>query len=263
MALHAGARGELLVVDQVNRRIERYRSGVRVGSITLGGDTVQDLATLPAGRLAVLDRHVDRSVQIYGADGKLVNELSLGGANLPEAGQVTGVFGDSSGVYVEREHGQVLQIADASGSRTGDPVALAGRPTRDGSLLVTAALLDRAAGRLIVRAFARQSGQLAWERPVQLDAPVLHILLLDSDRRGQVYVAAAIGHEDSRPPYRIRDERIAAIRLSAGTETGRLQLPALPAAAETFRPLTVDDDGDLYLMMPGAQGVDITRYAFP
>lgn len=264
MALHVGAPGEIAVLDQVNRRVELYRDGERRGSLATGGDTLQDLAIGAEGRVALLDRFVDKSVQVYGPDGKLQNEVALAGPLLPEPGLVTGVFADSGGVYVEREHGSILRIADGSGQTDPARSELPGRPSRDGTLLLTAALLDRAAGTLVVRAFARASLQLVWERPLQLEAPVLHILMLDSDRAGRIYVAAAIGHEDPSPPFKLLDESITAVRLgSGGSERGRLRLPPLPDAAESVRPLSVDDAGDLYVMAARPEGLEVRRYRFP
>lgn len=264
MALHAGRAGEILILDQVNRRVERYKDGARTGTVSMGGDTLQDVAVGAEGRVALLDRFVDKSVQVYGADGKLQNEVGLTGPGVPEPGLVTGVFADEDGVYVEREHGSVVRIADGSGATDPARSELPGRPTRDGTLFITAAFLDRAAGTVVVRAFARATQKPAWERSLQLEAPVVQILMLDSDRQGRVYLAASIGHEDPQPPYKIVDESITAVRLgSGGVERGRLRLPPLPAVEESVRPLSVDDAGDLYVMAPRPEGLEVRRYRFP
>lgn len=264
MALHAGRAGELLILDQVNRRVERYKDGTRTGSLAMGGDTLQDLAVGAEGRVALLDRFVDKSVQIYSADGKLQNEVGLTGPGVPEPGHVTGVFADEDGVYVEREHGSVVRIADGSGATDPARSELPGRPSRDGALFIAAALLDRAAGTVVVRAFTRATQKPAWERSVQLEAPVVQILMLDSDRQGRVYLAATIGHEDPKPPYKLVDESITAVRLgTGGVERGRLRLPPLPDVEESVRPLSVDDAGDLYLMATRPEGLEIRRYRFP
>src|SRR5206468_11932365 len=73
MAL-AVAGGEVAVVDQINRRVERFKDGKLAATIPIGGDTVQDLAVAPGGRTVLLDRLVDGTVQIYGPDGKLENQ---------------------------------------------------------------------------------------------------------------------------------------------------------------------------------------------
>jgi hypothetical protein len=263
MALAAGAGGQLAIVDQINRRVQRFSNGKPAGVIPIGGDTVQDLAEGPEGRTVLLDRLADKNVQVYDRDGKLMNEAPIVGKGVPEGGGVTGVFTDDKGIYVEREHTALVRIADVNGNTDADRPELSGRPTRDGRLLISAALADRAAGQLVVRAVDRQSGQPAWTAPIQLAAPILHILLLDSDRQGMVYVAAATGHESPAPPYTIYDEAITVVRIGAGgAPRGSLDLPSFPTPDETFRPLSVDDSGAIYQMIPYENGVRVVKYTF-
>jgi hypothetical protein len=264
MAIVAGARGEIDVVDQINRRVQRFRDGKPVGAISLGGDTVQDAAAGKDGRLLLLDRLADRNVQVYGADGKLQNELSLQGKGVPEGGAVTGVFANDDGVYVERGHDELVRIADASGAPDPDRPTLAGRPTRDGHLLLKAQLTDRAHGELVLQAFDRATGQPQWSQPVSLGAMILHIITVDSDRAGEAFLAADLGRESPSPPYQILDERVVILRFApGGTPSGSITVPPFGSADETFRPITVDDDGTVLVMTSGPQGLTVTRYQFP
>lgn len=97
-----------------------------------------------------------------------------------------------------------------------------------------------------------------------MDAPLVHVALLDSDRAGNIYVAADVGQESADPPYELYDVHLVAARLgSTGTTRGQLRLPALLSADETFRPLTVDDDGVLYLMMAKDDAMEVLRFTFP
>lgn len=227
MAIAAGRDGQLAVVDQVNRRILRYKDGKLVGTVALGGDTVQDLAFAKDGKLLVLDRLVDGNVQVYGADGKLVDELSLAGRGVPEGGSVTGLFADDDGVYVERDHEAVVRIADASGRADANRPELVGRPSRDGSLLLAAEISDAAAGDVTVSAVDRASGQPAWKQLVHLGIPIVHVITLDSDKAGLVYLAVDVGREAREPPYPIVDERILVARLGGGGALrGLLEIPS-------------------------------------
>lgn len=264
MAISAGPENTVVILDQVNRRIERYQRDSWVSSIPIGGDTVQDLALGPEGRTVLLDRLVEKNVQVYGPDGKLKNEVPLDAKAVGEPGLLTGVFADREGIYVEREHGMLLRIADASGNRDQPPEALPGRPTRDGQLYIAASLLDRAAGQVSVRAIHRKNGQPAWTQTLQFGAAILHLILLDSDPQGQVYIAAATGRESASPPYQILDEAVVALRLgSGGALRGRMTLPPLRGADESFRPLTVDDQGAILIMSAQSDGLQVTRYPFP
>lgn len=263
MAMLGGA-DEALILDQVNRRVERFERGQRVASVPLGSDTAQDLAIGPDGRTVVLDRLVEKNVQVYDRDGKLRNEIPLDEKAVGETGSITGVFADRDGIYVERDHGKVVRIADPSGLRDRPPEELAGRPSRDGQLLISAAITDRAAGQLAVTAVRRQDGQTAFSQGMTLGAPILHIVMLDSDRQGRVYLAAATGREGSEPPYPILDEAIEAVQLgSGGALRGRLVVPPLVGAEESLRPLSVDDSGALLVMRTLPEGAVVTRYVFP
>ena len=264
MAIAAGPGGQVAVVDQVNRRISRYKDGKLVGTVSIGGDTVQDIAFSRDGKMLVLDRLVDGNVQIYGADGKLANEVSLAGKGVPEGGGITGLFTDDDGIYVERDHDSVVRIADASGTSDPNRPELPGRPSRDGHLLLAAEIADAANGDVIVTASNRASGQPAWKQPIHLGIPIIHIITLDSDASGFAYLAVDVGRETTSAPFRIVDERILVMRLgSGGAPRGMLSLPPLPTADESFRPITVDDDGSVYVMAAGDNGLAVTRYVFP
>ncbi len=263
MAMVAMGHGEIAIVDQINRRVQRWKDGKPAGALSTGGDTVQDVAAGADGRTVLLDRLADRNVQVYDRDGNLANETALAGKNVPEGGVVTGVFADDQGIYVEREHGAVVRIADARGNADPDRPELPGRPTRDGRLYIAAQLLNRDAGTVMVRADDRASGQPAWQQEVAFGSPLQHLLMLDSDRNGMVYVAAATGRESPEPPYTIVDEAVVVARLGAGgAPRGTLTLPPLATADETFRPLSVDDDGSIYEMVFGPNGLQVVRYSF-
>ncbi len=260
MAIAAGAHGDFAIVDQVNRRISRFHDGKLSATIALGGDTVQDLALLAGGRTAVLDRLADGNVQLYDAAGKLSNELSLD----LKGGAVTGLFADDDGLYVERAHNQLFRIADANGDADPERPPLLGRPSRDGKLLLAAGIAARGSTVATVRAFDRASGRPAWTQAVAFGAPILQLVMLDSDAHGRVYLAADTGAEAAAAPFAIAGEALEVARLGAGgAPSGMLALPPFPTADETFRPLTVDDDGTLYVMVAGDSGLDVVRYEFP
>ena len=264
MAIAAAGHGELAIVDEINRRVDRYTPDGKRSTISLGGDTAQDVALGKDGVTAVLDRLADKNVQVFGADGKLKNEVSLEGKGVPEGGGVTGLFADDGGLYVERAHEAVVRVADGSGQSDPSRPELQGRPSRDGRLLLAALVGDHAQGQLFVRAADRQTGLERWQRALLLGTPILHLLALDSDRQGNVYVAVDVGREGPNPPYAITDEKIVIERLSGGGEPrGALELPALPSADESFRPITVDDDGNVYVMAATDSGLTVTRYSFP
>jgi hypothetical protein len=261
MAIAAAGR-DVVVVDQVNRRVQRFHDGKLTATIPMGGDTVQDVA-VAGSKTLLLDRLADKNVQVYGADGKLSNEVGIVGKGVPEGGGVTGVFADDDGIYVENQHASVIRIADASGNADPNRPELIGRPSRDGRYLLKAAIGDRASGTISVSAFDRQSGAPVWSQMVQVDEPILHIFTLDSDRHGRTYVAVDVGRESPAPPYQIVDEKIVIARLDQnGSPAGAIEAPPLGTADETFHPITVDDDGSILIMYARASGLDVVRFSF-
>jgi len=262
LALSVASDGSVLILDQVNRRLLRFRDGRAVSSIPLGQDSAQDLALGPEGRLVVLDRLLERGVQIYSAEGELLHEVSLAGKL--ELGGLTGVFVDEHGIYLERDHGLVQRSADLDGQRSDSERDLVGRPSRDGQLAISAALLDPQSGQLTVRAHDRVKGQSLWQRVIQLPQPILQLVMIDSDRAGRIYLAAVTAIEEQTPPYRLSEEALYVMQLGRdGNERSRLKLPPLHGSDESYRPVTVDDGGNLYVLSTTENGVTVTRYVFP
>lgn len=55
----------------------------------------------------------------------------------------------------------------------------------------------------LVGAIDRSSGQPAWKQPLHLGIPIVHIITLDSDAAGLVYLAVDVGHETATAPFQI------------------------------------------------------------
>ncbi len=263
MAVCADRAGNVLVLDQVNRRVLRYRDSVRIGSFPIGSDAAQDIAFARGEHTLVLDRLADRSVLVYDRSGTLQNELPLIGKGIPEGGSVTGLLADEEGIYLEREHGQVVRIADPMGHADTERPEFPGRPSRDGRFWLSANIVDRTQGRLEIHATARSGGS-SWAQPIALGHTVLRIVLLESDRHGRIYVAGETGEESTNPPYAIEDERLVVVRLSSsGAHSGTLELPPVRGPYEIMRPVTVNEEGAIYEMVATDSGLTITRYEFP
>ena len=259
------ANGELVVLDQVNARVVRFGAdGAARGTIPIAPDTAQDIAVGPDGRVAVLDRVTDGQLHYYDERGELVGQAPVVGGPLTESGGTTGVFVDAGGVYIEREHGEVVRVLGPDGTPDPDRPTLPGRPLRDGAGSTQALLGDRAAGLATVRVFDR-AADLVWQRSVRFPAPILTLVMLDSDLAGRVYLAAHLAVESPHPPFELTAERIVVVRLDArtGADLGSIAIPPPPPADETLRPLTVDDAGTIYQLLPGPRGVEIHAHTFP
>ena len=57
--------------------------------------------------------------------------------------------------------------------------------------------------------------------------------------------------------------RAAPVGVRGFRPAGLLRLPAWKSADETFRPLSIGDDGAVYQMVPASDGMTVFRYVFP
>lgn len=264
MSLRVDSKGGVWILDQVNRRVQRFdAAGKALPPLSISGTTAQDLALTDDGRALVLDRlGPEPGVAVYDGEGRHMGRLDVVGGKVKEGGGITGVFAASGGTYVEDGHDDLVQVADADGKQSDLTETIPGRPTRDGKLYIKAGVIDKAAGRVYVQAHTLQK-KLAWELPLNLTRPVLHLLLLDSDHKGRVYLGAEVGIEDPAT-HAMTDLATVVVRITAeGKLDGTLILPPSTAdAAETFRPLVVGGDGTIYHMVASASGLKVTSYTF-
>jgi hypothetical protein len=252
--------GTVAVLDGRNRRIQRFVDGRPTAEIALDGEAAQDLAWTPSGALVSLDRLGASTLTVHPADGRTATNISLRGGPITEGGAVTGVFADAQGVYVEREHREVVRIADADGHEDTARPTLWGRPTRDGAQLLRAEITDRGRGVVRVSVAARENGAMDWSTEVSVENPVLYLAMLDSDARGRVYVAVETGVVTAES---VRDAATFVARLDrAGAVDATMRLPALAGGDEVFRPMCVDAEGAVYVMDPTREGVEVARYTF-
>lgn len=244
MSLAAGRGGSMLVLDQVNQRLVRLRpDGSIEGSVALPVQAAQDVALARDGTTLVLDRLADKAVALIAPSGELRGELPLLGKGITEGGAVTGVFADGDDVYVEREHGDLVKLGSTDGRPDADRTEIPGRPTRDGSGYVTANLAG--ADAVALTFIERPSKRHRYTVRQVYAAPVVAIVLLDSDAAGRLYLGALTQAHPQTPRFEVS---VLCLEPSDGRAIGRAVLPANDDPDETFRELTVSDEGGvLYL----------------
>jgi hypothetical protein len=252
---HDGS-GKVYVLDQINGRVVRRGPDGAVDRVSeMKLKAAQDLAVLPDGSMAVLDRHGDKAIALYDAQGALKGQLPLAGEGIEETGLVTGLFVDGSDVYVEREHGPLVKIGDANGTPAAQRTEIPGRPSGDGKLFLNAGITDGPAGRTWVSAIDRQSNDHRFTREIRFKSEVVAIVLLDSDKKGTIYFAVAV-HEEPANDY----VQLQCLEPQKGTPMGGAILPPNTLPEETFRDLTVLDDGGVIYAVRTEEGVSYKRY---
>lgn len=251
----ARAGDELVVLDQVNRQLVRFDADGHVLATTNVSRTTQDLALAKDGTAVLLDRLGGHDVTIVDARGRTIGDVPLG-ARAGEPGLVTGVFVDDRTVYVEKEHGSLVPIGtlDARAVDATAP-ALAGRPSKDGTLLLLAGLSSPMEGRAFVNATDRKTASLRFARTIQFPRPAQSIALLDTDARGTIYLGIAY---DSPP-----STAVACLAPSDGHVIGRVTLPGSGTPEETFRDFSVGDDGTIVYAVRNDDGVEYRTATCP
>lgn len=238
MSFTAGPNGNVLVLDQVNGRLMRLSpDGEVAGTTRLDQTAPQDVALAADGTVAVLDRLADRNVALISPDGEVLGRLPLEGDLIEEAGGVTAVIVDGEDVYAEREHGPLVHLGDVHGRPASARHEIPGRPSRDGQLYLLASLVDPMAGRLIVNAIDRETGEHRFTRQLRALMMIREILLLDTDGEGVIYLAVAGAPTPEHPEY--QEVHLICLAASDGSTLGTSILPGNQDADETMRQLTV------------------------
>jgi hypothetical protein len=242
--------GNLVVLDQVNARVVQIdRTGRTVATTELTERVPQDIALGPGGETAILDRLGDQTVTLRDPKGNVIGRLPLRGQGVPEPGQVTGVFIDKKDVYVERRHGPLVLVGDLEGHPARERTEVPGRPTRDGALFISAGIVDRRAGRMFVSAFDRRLGGHRFTREITTGAPLRSIALLDSDRRGTIYVGVLL--ETAPGDW----QRVYCMAPQHGEPQGQMEMPGSNMPEETLRDMAVMDDGGVVVTELTEQGI--------
>lgn len=265
-----GPDGTIHVLDQVNRRIQRFsRDGRLLGSTPVSLLGAQDIALARDGSYVVMDRLADQRIAIVGQDGRERGRLTMTGEHIDRTGNVTGVFVDGDQVLVEREHGPLVRVGDTNGQAAEPREEVPGRPTRDGRAWITAGITDQNEGRLYINAVARPSREHMFTRELRVGLMTRSLVMLDSDARGTIYlgalgtpragVGAAPVADDSGASERVQ-VLLMCIDGATGRTIGQATLPPNTSADETFREFTVPDDGGVVYAVRSEQGVEFRRY---
>jgi hypothetical protein len=260
MSFALDGKGGFWVLDQVNNRMVRYGAdGAVTGEQRLEQRVPQDVVVAPDGSTLVLDRLGDKSIAVFGADGAPKGTIPLEGKGIEETGAITGVFVDGVDVYTEVEHGTLVGVGTTDGKEPSEKKELPGRPSRDGRLLLSAGITQAQEGRMWVSAVRRDPIEHQFTREFRLTGAVLYLLLLDSDRLGTIYVAAL----RESTPRGAPSVTLMCLEPERGEPIGTVELPANTAADETFREMSVLDEGGVVYAVRSEEGISYQYYPCP
>lgn len=246
---------DLVVVDQVNGRLVRYGRDGKVKGTTPIGATVQDVAVTKDGKMVLLDRLGEKAITLTDANGRAIGRLPLDKERVGETGNITGVFADGKDVWVEKEHGILLRVGSVDGVPAEGHDELAGRPSKDGALLLTATIASKENGRVAINAVDRKTAALRFARALTFPRPLEGLVLLDTDDRGTIYVGAAGGGAGRAT--------VACLDPTDGHALGFVTVPHSTSADESFRDFSVAGDGTIVVALRTEQGVEYLSVRCP
>jgi hypothetical protein len=250
-------RGRALVLDQVNARVQVFEAGKEPRTLSLPGDTFQDLATTDSDGVVALDRLTTQSLAFVDSTGKVTHEVGLAGKGVPEPGEITGLFQRADGTWVEVKHANLVRVADREQNADLERPILEGRPTADGSAILRA---SRTGERGVFVAEQRGNQPVRAISRVEFDLPVYQLLALETDRHGRIFLGASLLEEQAEAPFEVTASAELVVVLSAnGAEVSRIELPETNGADESFRHIRVGDDGFLYQLTTSEDGATLWR----
>lgn len=255
MSVAVDAKGRALVVDPVNGRVVRFgRDGKPELTIPVA-PTAQDVAVAANGSILVLDRHGERSVAIFDEHGAPSGKLDLVGEGIATPGVVTGVFVDGDDVYAETKHDGLVRLGTIDGAPVDARARVPGRPSRDGKSFLRAGLANRQTGSAWIGSIDRANGEERYLREVRFAGTLRTIELLDSDRSGTVYLGVTVTDGAGKTTL-----DLACVDATTGARIGGATLPVNELPDETFRDLTVLDEGGVLYAERTTAGVTYERF---
>ncbi len=253
--------GRVVILDQVNSRLQVFDPDMKPATIDLPADSYQDIAADADGNPVLLDRLARRSVEIYSPDGKLIQKIALEGKGVPEGGGVTGLFYRTDGIWVEVEHTRLVRVADADGRPDSRRPVMPGRFSKDGNRILSASRSGRQSAELMSWPAADPNSAPVLLARLQFDFHLAAINALESDASGRIFLGALLINERPAPPHDITAAGEEIVLLAPDGSIGkRIRLPVNSGPEEQFRPIRLGADGKLYRLRCTSDGAILERW---
>jgi hypothetical protein len=251
------------VLDTVAARVLHLDAGGRLlAAVALPGTAFQDLAALPDGRLAAVDRLVRRSLALIDlGSGRMDAELPIPRSLAADGGLITSAIGARDGLWLEIEHRESVHVLDAYGQATpsGRARTVRGRPVASGGASSCVARIVGPDAAVLTLEDWPSPGRRR-ELALRFSAPLSSLDAVEVDAQSRVHVLATleITSYSTELDAFVEVERILVAPDSRQIARHRVARPLAPW--ERFRPAALGPDDRLYEWVPGDQGVEIWRW---
>lgn len=257
MSFTVNTEGEIYVLDQVNSRIQVFKDGERLKTISIPDQVFMDIEWMPTRRIALLDNLIKKSVYILNEDGSVYEIISLTGAGVPDPAEITGIYCHSdkkwAGLWLELND-RSLRITDLGGNPQPLRTSLPGKLSVSGRRLMKVKI----AGQRLAIIQVSQEDLRTWRRfRITFAMPFGYIHGIWDDDQGQIYLAVYLFDEETPAEANI------AVKLSPrGKELGRIKMFISPMPHEIYHAVRVMPEGEIYQMAMEEGAVVIRRYVF-
>ncbi len=253
MSLAPTGDGRFVVLDQVNGRLAWLdKNGKFERTAPLSQRTPQDVVSAGEGKVAVLDRLGDKNVAIVDDKGNTLASLPLTSPGMPDPSGISGIFVNGKDVYAEYEHGKTVLLGSTDGTLLPDGTELPGRPGQDGKTVLSAGIISAVEGRLWVSAVNLSDQEHRFTRELRMPMPIGNIALLDTDKRGVIFLAAVLVDDTLG---QTAGAQIVCLSPDSGAPVGGSFVSYTDTPEETFRSMAVLENGTVIMAVPTEQGM--------
>jgi len=253
MSFAVASNGEIFVLDQHNSRIQVYLNNAWLRAIPIGGTTYVDMDLMKNGGFALLDNLVKKMVVVLDARGNKLQEIPLKGRSIPDPAAADGVQCRGDGIWVELDHGKLVQVGDSDGAPVANRVVVRGAFTWDGSRLMQSSIL----GDITANVRVSETDKVTWKNhAVYYKRAIMNLLGLFSDSNGNFYLGTVL----------VDDAGVGAagaeltVLNSSGAVVKRTRMFAQTRTEEVSHSLRVVGDGTAYQLALDDKGVAVRRY---
>lgn len=254
------AAGTVHILDQVNFRIQVYKqSGELLGSVPISSNNFEDIELDGNGGYILVDKG-DREAVVF-IDGAGVEKgfIRIVGGPITNAGDVTGVYRTTDGIWLEIDDAELVQIADPAGNPVKSRTTELGRRDADGRIVLVA--ID-GLNEVILTSRTSPTADSTELARIKFDMTVSHVSAFEYDDDGNVLVGVETyteGTEEQGFEAQAIEHEIVTIN-RAGKEIRRDKLLKKDDPLSQLRYVRRGADGHLYQLKVGDQGAQVVRY---
>lgn len=243
--------GEVLLLDQVNQRVQVFAGSSLKHTIALPSGNAQDLALLPNGNIVVADRLVQGELIELDREGSVHNRTALAGDGIEFPAELTALFSNEEGIWGELGS-RSIWLLDSTGTAPVQREILPGYP--QGSRLYKAQGTGKT---LSIISAPRHEATGQKQTTLQYQSAVTSITTLRVDAQGKIYIATRHLVDDGKSS----SESSWIVVLGADLkEERRFELKPRDGAREIFRDVEIAQTGAIYQLQITADGASVERY---